>query len=139
MSEPSLREIQAAYFDGLDQIFGEPFSEMEKHDANCAEIAADLASSDRVVKAFERDADNFFGDLTEFWNRYRELVDRAVTELTCFKALYGETCRRPIHTISRLPRVFTWIPWLSQTRSSRSLGSAILDCKRVYRLSGWLP
>jgi hypothetical protein len=69
MPEPSLRDIQAAYFDGLEQIFKGPFSQMKKFDANCVDITADLASSAGLVAAFEHDCESFFGELVGFWDR----------------------------------------------------------------------
>ena len=89
MFEASLQDIQAAYFDGLEQLFGGPFSEMKEHNADCAEIAADLASRANIIKAFQADSEEFFGNLIDFWDRYRDTVDRKIMELTSLKAVFG--------------------------------------------------
>jgi hypothetical protein len=89
MSETSLRDIMAAYFDGLEQFFGAPYAQMKEHDATPAEIATDLASRDSILHAFEAKADEFFGAMAEFWERNRAVVDRYVADLKALKAVYG--------------------------------------------------
>lgn len=89
MQEPSLKDIQAAYFDRLEQVFGGPYSQMKKHNVDCADIASDLASRDRTVNAFEAESEGFFETLVEFWGRYREVVHRKLIEMPSLKAVYG--------------------------------------------------
>jgi hypothetical protein len=89
MAESSLRQIMTAYFDGLEELFGEPFKQMKQHDVTPADMANNLSSDSGVLRAFEAESENFFGSLIEFWERYGSVVDRHVTELKGLKAVYG--------------------------------------------------
>ncbi len=89
MAESSLRQIMTAYFDGLEELFGGPFKQMKQHDVTPADLADDLSSDGDALRAFEAESENFFGAMIEFWDRYRSVVDRHVTELKGLKAVYG--------------------------------------------------
>jgi hypothetical protein len=105
---PSLREIQSAYFEYLFRWFRGPYEQMKKHGVSCADIAADVASRENIVRSFGTDADEFFGDLHAFWNRHREFVDSAVSGLKGLKATFGgDLSQSYVHNVATSTGLYT--------------------------------
>jgi hypothetical protein len=89
MEKIPLRDVQAAYFDILDQFFGEPFSEMKAHGLTPAQVAEHLASQDAIVGAFEAELEEFASGMHEFWEYYAPVVELHLRRLRCLKSVFG--------------------------------------------------
>ena len=77
------------YFDILDRFFEKPFAEMQKHGLNPVDVANDLASNEKFVKAFESDADEFVSLIREFWHDYGPVVSAHLRRLEALKSVFG--------------------------------------------------
>jgi hypothetical protein len=75
MRKIPLREVQAQYFEILDQFFSEPFSEMKKHGVSPAQVAEHLSSQENIVSAFRTDLPEFVSGMNEFWEYFGPVVD----------------------------------------------------------------
>ncbi len=84
-----LRDIQAAYFEGLEELFGKAFSEMKSRGLSPPDIAALIASSDSTVDAFVSDAEDLVAGIREFWEAYAPAVYAHVEDLDCLKSGYA--------------------------------------------------
>jgi hypothetical protein len=89
MRKIPLREVQAQYFEILDQFFGHAFSEMKAHAVTPADIAADMASHDRTVRAFEGEMHEFAAGMREFWGHYAPVVELHLGDLKGLKSVFG--------------------------------------------------
>jgi hypothetical protein len=89
MRKIPLREAQSQYFDILDQFFGTPFSEMQKHGVSPAQVAEHLASQESIVAAFRTDMPEFVSGMSEFWDYYGPVVDLHLSELGSLKSVFG--------------------------------------------------
>ena len=84
-----LGDIQSAYFEFLDRLFGKPFSEMKSRGLSPPDIAAVIASSDSTVDAFDLDAEDLVASIREFWETYGPAVYAHVEDLDCLKSGYA--------------------------------------------------
>jgi hypothetical protein len=89
MRKIPLREVQAQYFDILNQFFGKPFSEMKAHGVTPEQIAGHMASQDRIVRAFQSDLEGFVSGMYEFWGHYAPVVEVHLRDLKCLKSIFG--------------------------------------------------
>jgi hypothetical protein len=89
MRKIPLRDVQAAYFDILDQFFGKSFSEMKAHGVTPAQAAEHLASQKAIVGAFEAELEEFASGMHEFWEYYAPVVELHLRELKCLKSVFG--------------------------------------------------
>jgi hypothetical protein len=84
-----LRDVQANYFDILEQFFGTPFAEMRKHGVTPAEVATHLVSQERIVGAFRADLKEFSSCVREFWEHCAPIVEAHLAEIRGLKSVFG--------------------------------------------------
>ena len=89
MKEIPLHEVQSAYFEILDKFFGKPFSEMKANKVSPAQIAAHMASQDKMVQAFANELEEFASGMLEFWTYYAPIVELHLEDLKCLKSVFG--------------------------------------------------
>jgi len=89
MKQISLRDVQARYFDILDQFFGKTFSDMKKYGMTPAQVGRKFASDENFVRAFETDLQNFSSGVREFWDYYAPVVETHLEDLRCLKSVFG--------------------------------------------------
>ena len=89
MRQIPLRDVQAEYFEILDQFFGKPFSEMNAHGVTAAQVAQQLGSSKKLVEAFQSDLEAFRSGIKDFWDYYGPVVETHLGDLRCLKSVYG--------------------------------------------------
>jgi hypothetical protein len=89
MRQIPLRDVQAQYFDILDQFFGKSFSEMKKYRVSPAQVANQFAEDEKFVEAFKLDLPNFVSGVREFWDYYAPVVEIHIEDLRCLKSVFG--------------------------------------------------
>jgi hypothetical protein len=85
----SLREIQAAYFESLTEMFGPLFDEMKRWNVTPQIIAEDFVSKEQAVAAFVKDLPAFASFIHEFWEEHGAGVEQQIRKLDCLKSVFG--------------------------------------------------
>ena len=89
MRKVPLRDVQTQYFEILDQFFGEPYSEMNKHGVSPVQVAEHLASQENIVRAFQTDLPEFVSGMNELWEYFGPVVDLHLSEMRSLKSVFG--------------------------------------------------
>lgn len=84
-----LIDVQAKYFRMLDDFFGQPFSQMRRHNLSPHTVAQDVASRDKLVKVFAQEADEFAAQVGQFWELYAPVVHAHLEDLRALKSTFG--------------------------------------------------
>lgn len=85
----SLNDIQSNYFDIIDKFVGQPYSEMKRHGLTPHAIAADMASSEKMVKGYLPAHEDYMVLIKEFWNTFAPMIREHLRKLSCLKSVYG--------------------------------------------------
>lgn len=97
LRETPLREVQAAYFDILEDTFGKLFSEAKRHAVSAQQISDHISSIPSAVSAFGKDVDEFAAGLKDFWDTYRPVVEAHLGDLKSLKSVFGGGCVSVLH------------------------------------------
>jgi hypothetical protein len=89
LKQISIRDIQGQYFSLLEEIFGNPFREMQRHNLSPSQIARSMAANPKLVKALRDEADEFNESIMEFWRLAGPAVEVFVQDYSGLKAVYG--------------------------------------------------
>jgi hypothetical protein len=85
----SLRHVQAAYFQSIENNFGDLFRDMQEAGASPHQYAAVLSSDDENVEYLYPVISEFMGALTEFWTDASEVVSYHLQDLSAVKGVFG--------------------------------------------------
>lgn len=84
-----LRDVQAAYFEFLDTVFGGSFSEMKRRSLSPHDVAARMASTKSTVDAFASEGEELVAGIRDFWESYGPVVHAHLEDLNCLKSAFG--------------------------------------------------
>lgn len=85
----SLREIQTAYFDRVEHMFGDLFRLMKERDSHPQAVAWAVSRDSKSVSENYKYIPQFVEDLTDFWQTLSEGAKYHLQDLTGSKGVFG--------------------------------------------------
>ena len=84
-----LRDVQAAYFDALDELFGPIYSKMKDRGLNPHQVATNMAATEELVSSWASESDSYVHAFESFWETNKEIVRAHLWRQDGLKAAFG--------------------------------------------------